>query len=349
MNVVDIYGHIANKSELILGVGNYNNIHGLLTYFPSEDLLQMRSLPETITPSVIQLVLTYETPSIAEDNNRVYFSLAVKDTDKYINIRVEPNEDHKVACTCISPKKAFFWIDYSSIDKFPRSQILAGALYSLQTTFGEQNYVVSWKIQGFSNGDLVIFLPTTWYEPVNTKQYHHDVENSSYPTTRYNKVGSNYEMQQSWIHSGFFESTADSLNPQQILTENKSSKVCELKIGATTLVENLHRLGFKGYTTQKWCEDFSHVIHCTDNKQCGECLGHCDNPDHICYPDVNSSGKHFICGSSNNEQQSTQFHMVSFAETGTGTLGTTAVWITVIVIVIIVSLLSWGLSRQKLN
>lgn len=170
MDIVDVYGHIPNTldgAEIVIGVGNYNNIHGLACYYPTEDLLQIRSLSEIMTPSVIELILRYENPTNTTSSNQVYFSLQVKNTDRYININIEVDGDDKVACAIVSPEKAFFTIDYSTIDKTPRSHLLAGALYSLQTTFGEQNYIVSWKINGFANGDLVIFLPTTWYENVD--------------------------------------------------------------------------------------------------------------------------------------------------------------------------------------
>lgn len=248
LSVVDIYGHIPDQSEVLIGVGNYNNVHGLLTYFPSEDLLQMRSLPEILTPAVLPLILNYEP---INKSNRVYFSLAVKGQHKYVNIHPETD---KVACAYISSEKASFWVDYSSVDATPRSQLLAGALYSLQTTHEGKDYVVSWKIQGFSNGDLVIFLPTTWYE----------------------------------------------------------SSTCNLKKGTITLIESLHQIGFKGYTTQRWCEDGAHVIHCTDDKQCGACLGPCKDPGHICY--LTPQGTSFMCGPPQYETKLTETPLVSFNE-----------------------------------
>lgn len=297
LGIVNIYGHIADKSELVLGVGSYNNIHGLLTYFPTEDLLQMRSLPDILTPSVTELILTYEKPLSVNKTERVYFTLAVKSTNKYINVKIELDGDKKVACACISPEKAFFWIDYSSIDKTPRSRLLAGALYSLQTTFGEQDYIVSWKIQGFFNGDLIIFLPTTWYEHADNRQ------------------------------SGF----------------------CHAKTGIITLVEKLNQLSFKGYTTQQWCEDVSYISHCTDTKQCGNCLGHCHDPSHICFLNPGSSivpGENFVCGLPSNEPKLNQSTLVSFTDTPPQTTGTAATWIALISIFIIVALLTWGLSRH---
>lgn len=157
LTVVNIYGPIADKTEIIVGVGNYNNVHGLLTYLSGDDLLQMTPLTDVITPTVLPLILTYEHIK----DNRLYFSLA--SNNNYIN--VEMIDDKVVAC--LSDTKGIFWIDYSSIDTKPRSELLAGALYSLCTTFNNKEHVVSWKIKGFANGDLIIFLPTTWYETEN--------------------------------------------------------------------------------------------------------------------------------------------------------------------------------------
>lgn len=302
MDIVDIYGHIPDKSELIIGVGNYNNIHGLLTYFPSEDLLQMKTLPEVITPSVVQLILTYEKPSNIDKSNRIYFSLAVKDApSRYINIKIDIDDDDKVACACISSEKAFFWIDYSNIDRTPRSQLLAGSLYSLQTTFGEQEYIVSWKVKGFSNGDLIIFLPTKWYETSSQDNF------------------------------------------------------CQYKEGIITLVESLNQLGFKGYTSQQWCEDVPHVTHCSTEMQCGDCMGQCRDVNHICYPnpEYNSVNPHpninkFICGDHKHEPKMDQSSIVSFSDTTPiQTTGTTATWVAIITIFVIVALLVWGLTRKN--
>jgi hypothetical protein len=275
-SVVDIYGHIPDKSEVLLGVGNYNNVHGLLTYFPAEELLQMRPLPEVLTPSVLSLVLTYES---IHKPGKVYFSLAVKGQNKYINVQVH---DHTIACAHISSDKAYFWIDYSSVDATPRSQLLAGALYSLQTTVEGKDYVVSWKIQGFSNGDLVIFLPTTWYEQTT----------------------------------------------------------CEMKQGLITLVESLHQIGFKGYTTQRWCEDGAHVIHCTDDKQCGICLGPCKDPSHICY--LTPQGTSFMCGPPQHETKLTGTALVSFNEESNsmGTTGTIMTWCIIAAVMIMAVLMA---------
>jgi hypothetical protein len=172
MDVANIYGHLHDKSELVIGVGNYNNIHGLACYYPNESLLHIQPVPEIMTPSVLQVILHYENPTNNLSDNKLYFSLEIKShnsslTPKYINVDIDVDGDQKIACASISSQKGIFTIDYSTVDKIPRSQLLAGTLYSLQTTFGEQKYIVSWKIHGFANGDLIVFLPTTWYENVN--------------------------------------------------------------------------------------------------------------------------------------------------------------------------------------
>jgi hypothetical protein len=176
MDPVTIYGLIPDKSSIILGVGNYNSIHGVLTYLPTTDLLQMTSLSNIITPTVLELIVTYETPVNQlnqliqlNQSNKLYFSLMIKNQDqkdeikrgnRYINIRVENNRN----VACIALEKAIFCVDYSSADRVSRNQLLAGSLYSLQTAFEGVNHIVSWKIHDFSNCDLIVFLPTTWYE-----------------------------------------------------------------------------------------------------------------------------------------------------------------------------------------
>lgn len=165
MDPVTIYGLIPDGSSIILGVGNYNSVHGILTYLPTTDLLQMASLSKIITPTVLELIISYEIQS-----NKLYFTLMVKDTaseddpikrgNRYICMRTE--NDRRVAC--IGLEKTLFWIDYSSVDKVSRNQLLAGSLYSLQTVYEGMNHIVSWKIHDFSNCDLIVFLPTTWYE-----------------------------------------------------------------------------------------------------------------------------------------------------------------------------------------
>jgi len=293
MDVVNIYGHLYDKSEIVIGVGNYNNIHGLACYYPEEDLLQIRSMAEIMVPSVIQLILHYEGNPPKSYNDKSYFYLEVKTDDytsapKYINVNIDVDGDEKVACAVISDQKCLFTIDYSVVDKIPRSKILAGTLYSLQTILGEQKYIVSWKINGFSNGDLVVFLPTMWYENIDG--------------------------------------------------------TCQFKSGINSLVNSLNQLKFKGYTTEKWCETAPFIINCYDNNLCGNCLGQCSNDNYICWPENNG----FICGSHDNEPDMLHTTLVSFVNDSQtpSTLGTTATWIAIIIIFIIVGILAWGLTHK---
>lgn len=149
-----IYGQLNNLSEIVLGIGSYNNIHGLLTL--EEDILSMKILSEVITPNVVELILEYS------DNN--IFSLKIKDSDKYIGVKLEHDNNKITAYAIISDIKTYFSINYSSIDKVPRSNIFSGALYSLQTVVNNVNYTVSWKVNDLPNAELLLFLPLSWYE-----------------------------------------------------------------------------------------------------------------------------------------------------------------------------------------
>ena len=319
MDVVNVYGHLCDNMDVVIGVGNYNNIHGLACYYPNEDLLQIRSMPEIMTPSVIQLILRYEKLTNTLSTDKVYFSLEVKNNDstapaRYINVNIDVDGDQKVACAIISSEKAFFTIYYSTVDKTPRSELLAGALYSLQTTFGEQNYIVSWKINGFTNGDLVIFLPTAWYETIDVSEAHIGKLNTDYPI-----VGS----------------------PRALDGD------CQMRTGINNLIDSLNQLKFKGYTTQQWCESASHVVNCHDNNLCGDCFGPCQDPNNICWPE----GDKFICGPPQNEPNMIQLSMVSFADTPSTpqTTGTAATWIAIVAIFLIVAILAWGLTHKYYN
>jgi len=352
MDIVNIYGPIPDKSELVIGIGNANNINGLLTYSSLDlkdpptttskssfmvDRLQMKSLSQ-ITSSkipevtlsinesstiyindsltVVEVILNYEKP--LTDSDKLYFSLCVKDPKntakrQFININIVVDGNKKIACATISHEKSIFTIDYSSIDRTPRFQLMSGAFYSLQTVFGEQNYIVSWnqpstsinntshsELQNvhdqvieeqYTNyyGDLIVFLPTTWYE--------------------YN------------------------------------TNTCQLNSGVINLIENLNQTYFKGYTTTKWCEEVPSITHCTNDKLCGECLGSCRDTNDICYinSDPNNTDK-FACVVSTKD-----FTLVSFANGSNPpqTTGTLATWIALIAIFILVALLVWGLTKRK--
>lgn len=275
MDVSNIYGPITNDTEVILAIGHYNNVHGLLTHIPN-DVLQMRSLANIIAPTIIELILTYHS-----DNK---FSLGVKGTNMYIGVESPQNETRTVTAV-VSDIKTFFSLDFSAVDKIPRSKILSGVLYSLRTTINEQQYTVTWRIQGFANGDLIIFLPTTWYE--------------------------------------------------------KDVDICIKRSDTPILLDKLNKLRFRGYTNQKWCEQLPSLTHCTTDNYCGKCLGNCYQNNQICYPDINGS---FICGPSDDNKDIVD---PTTSTTTTSSISrSTATWIAVGAIIIIVALLVYGLARK---
>lgn len=157
MDIVNIYGHLDNKSKIVIGVGNYNNIHGLACYSTTDNSLQIRSLPEVTAMSALELTLNYEQMV----GDALCFSISFG--DKFIGVKIVDDAATAIVCS----HKTLFTIDYSIVDNVPRSQLLAGSLYCLATEVNGKKYIVSWEINGFSNGDLVLFLPTTWYESVN--------------------------------------------------------------------------------------------------------------------------------------------------------------------------------------
>ena len=167
METVNIYGHLSDKSTLVLATGNYNQVHGLMNHEPRNNSLWIRPLSETSAPAVLEFIVNYENSSLLAKKNKVYFSLAVKDPHgpyKYLGVRIEPSNGAIAARAALTKEKFIFTIDYSVIDRTQRKQLLAGALSSLSTTFGEKEYVVSWAIEGFSDGDLIMMLPTEWYD-----------------------------------------------------------------------------------------------------------------------------------------------------------------------------------------
>lgn len=169
MEVSNIYGPISNNTEVVLAIGNYNNIHGLLTYISNSNILQMNPLADIISPMILELIVNYSSDSSNTLNNK--FTLAIKGTDKFIGVedarlisKIGEAPQIRNVTTCISSTKTYFTLDFSVVDRLPRNKILSGVLYSLRTIIGEQQYTVTWRIKDFANGDLMIFLPTTWYE-----------------------------------------------------------------------------------------------------------------------------------------------------------------------------------------
>jgi hypothetical protein len=163
MDIVNVYGYLADKSEVVVAVGNHNNVHGIACYQPLDQVLQIKPLPDVAAPSVVEFLIHHENPTGRADKNLLYFSLALKephDDKRWLHIHINKAG---VAEAVLSSDKSIFTLSYSAVDKNDRSRILAGSLYSITTIFGEKPYTVSWKVQNFTNGELIMFLPTTWY------------------------------------------------------------------------------------------------------------------------------------------------------------------------------------------
>jgi len=150
--IVNIYGHIADESIIVIGAGYYNTVKGLLSVINDDDDIQINIVDKLKSEKIIEIVLKYE-----QNEN---FSLKIKDKDEYIGIKLENNK----AIACKNNVKTLFTIDYSIIDKKSREKILSGVLYSLKTKIKGKNYNVEWKIENLPNGELIMFLPLNWYE-----------------------------------------------------------------------------------------------------------------------------------------------------------------------------------------
>lgn len=157
MDIVNVYGHLADKSKIVIGVGNYNSVHGLACYFTDGNTLQIQSLPQLVSTEILELTLNYET----SDNKTPKFSLSFG--NKYIGARSTGD----ITTAIVTTDKTLFTLDYSIIDHNPRSKLMAGVLYCLSTEINGKKHIISWNINGFANGDLIMFLPTTWYQKVN--------------------------------------------------------------------------------------------------------------------------------------------------------------------------------------
>lgn len=147
MNTLNIYGDIPDESDVIIGIGNRNSVHSLLTYFAKHDNLQIRPIGDIATPSILIATLLYHKDG---------FYLKVKGTSQYINFKIESGK----AVASLSNNKCLLHCDYSIIDKNPHSRILAGSLMSLCNSQED----IYWKVQGFTPNRMIMFLPLNWYE-----------------------------------------------------------------------------------------------------------------------------------------------------------------------------------------
>jgi len=279
----NIYGNIGDNKEIIIAIGNYNNIFGLMSDIKiqsnnsNEDFIKSIHLNniDTITDknNILKFIITYESDkehkyNKVDGNNKakqLKFTLKLQDNDviytinntknkkdRYLDIKIL-NKDTAIAV--ISEEPRIFWIEYSNIDNSYRSNLLAGSLYLLATNYNNKKYNVNWKINNDLNGELIIFLPTTWYE--------------------------------------------------------KTGDLCKLNNGGyLQLIDNLKRLSFKGYTTDKWCEEVAHIYNC-ENTKCGNCMGSCDD-NKICFPNLENNNNNFICDDYTNEDKLYNYQAITF-------------------------------------
>ena len=150
MNVNNVYGHIKNNTDVFIAFGNHNEIHGLLTY-NAHDGLVLKSLDSLNINEIVAVKLRYKS-----SNNKRYFSLKTKNLGMYINV----NEYYEAI---VNDQKIYFSIEYSVIDNFDREYLLSGSLYTIKYN----NKPVLWKVENFSDADLIMFIPCTWYEQVD--------------------------------------------------------------------------------------------------------------------------------------------------------------------------------------
>jgi hypothetical protein len=160
MDLATTYGPMSSNTELIIGVGNYNNIHGVLTYTGASSLnsatnIIVNPVAEAMTPNVIPFTVRYHDGGM--------YSFYNVEMGNYLSARLLSDNN---CVAIVTDTLTLFSLEYSGVDKTPRPELLAGVLYSLRTNIKGKNYTVSWSIKGFSNGDLIIFLPTSWYELV---------------------------------------------------------------------------------------------------------------------------------------------------------------------------------------
>jgi hypothetical protein len=281
----NIYGNIKDNQELIITIGNYNNIFSIVSN--NNETIQINNLNNiNDLTKISRFIIKYEEENDKQfkelfgipkgnakqfkgnDKLKLKFTLKLHDNDilytinntknkkdKYLNIKLV-NKDTAIAV--ISEKPRIFWIEYSIIDNSYRSNLLAGSLYLLATNYNNKTYNVQWKINNELNGELIIFLPTTWYE--------------------------------------------------------KTDDYCKLHTkGYIQLIDNLKRLSFKGYTTNKWCEEVSYIYNCDINNKCGDCMGSCDD-NKICLPNLENNNSKFICDDYTNEDKLYNYEAITFID-----------------------------------
>ena len=271
MNMTNnIYGNIIDNQELIISIGNYNNIFSIISNNnDSIKINNLNNINDDIMSKISRFIINYEQNTQSKGNvkdKNLKFTLKLQDNDilytinntknkqdRYLNIKLL---DKDTAIAVISKEPRIFWIEYSTIDNSYRSNLLAGSLYLLATNYNNKKYNVQWKINNDLNGELIIFLPTTWYEKFDD---HCKINNGGY----------------------------------------------------IQLIENLKRLSFKGYTTDKWCEEVSHIYNCDIYNKCGDCMGACDD-NKLCLPNLENNNAKFLCDDYTNEGKLYNYEAITF-------------------------------------
>jgi Pyruvate/2-oxoacid:ferredoxin oxidoreductase delta subunit len=246
-------------------------------------------LIEASAPPILEFTIG-AAPASGGQKKRYSFEQVGSDPPQYLSVTIITENGLKQAVVELSDHKTYFQINYSSIDRDPRGQILAGTLYGLETVFGDQSYEVMWPIEGLPPSNLVTFLPTSWYE----------------------------------------------------LKDDMCVPASEI----TSLVRGLAQPQFKGFTTNQWCQHLPYITNCEGDNICGDCMGYCPDPNHICYQDLTQN--QFKCGHAAHEPDIVTA-AVTLAEPPTPpmTTGDLATVIAVLIVLLIIGLLAWGLSTNS--
>lgn len=157
-HVNNIYGHLEDRSDIVIAMGDYNSVQGLAR---NDSNAAENIIIDTLAKVNIENILVLQLQYHDVDNRTPMFCLKVPDRGLYLAV------DNRGLAT-LSSKKTWLTVDYSTVDRKPRPTLLAGALYSLMIM--ETRRVIKWNIANHEqHGDLIICLPTRWYEK------HHDV------------------------------------------------------------------------------------------------------------------------------------------------------------------------------
>lgn len=156
--MASIYGPLSSDASLVIGTGHHNSVHGLLCHEPDESLM-VRPLARVSPSAVVELRW--------EPITKNTFVLHIYDSHSkhgYLGVRVESDGNRNYAIAALVPEPTVFSLHYSTVDARPHYRMMSGTLSSLTTRVGESDYTVHWRIEGFEPGDLILLLPTEWFD-----------------------------------------------------------------------------------------------------------------------------------------------------------------------------------------